>query len=114
MIKLTHESVGQVYVDGYGVNVNIFHMVTSEGGQEYYYGVDVNSPTSIHTYGNNGNVYGGSYNLVSLHTPVRPIEEVLADMVNELEFYVNDEPVQSATTRLRALLAEAQAFGVVE
>lgn len=121
MIKLTQESVGKVLLSGYKQKHTIFAKVpiTEHNNLQRYMGI---TPCGIiRTFLSDGRrIEGISYHhdnnttLVSLHTPVRPIEEVMADMANELEFYVNDEPVQSATTRVKALLAEAQTLGVVE
>tara|TARA_R110000851_G_scaffold50364_1_gene120319 strand:+ start:737 stop:1126 length:390 start_codon:yes stop_codon:yes gene_type:complete len=129
MIKLTHESVGKVYVDGCNRLVTILAELP-DGSMFDYVGLIDNPRLEGETcfYMANGyqGRYGqGNYDLVSLHTPVRPIEEVMADMNSTTEFLIlmiSEAICSNSTSGLKiinmdnakALLAEVQALGVVK
>tara|TARA_R110000851_G_scaffold306239_1_gene464474 strand:- start:239 stop:625 length:387 start_codon:yes stop_codon:yes gene_type:complete len=126
MIKLTHESVGKVYTDQENQEIQIIAVIQHKGHDKYY-GVNTWSYDNCSVYNSDGVRLSDGCQLLKEYTPVRPIEEVMVDFMSLAVKYRTvvesnresrhcQEGVEAVELMgyITALLAEAQALGVVD
>ena len=120
-VRLTHESVDKVYTDQENQEIQIIAVIQHKVYDKYY-GVNTWSYDNCSVYNSDGVRLSDGCQLLKEYTPVRLIEEVMADMARELNTYkkviadnaLNVKGGKIIHARIEALLAEAQAFGVVD